>query len=173
MTQEDTLDKRIPIVYLPTNYDINSFDISVIDLKALYSEGKLFQFDDSELIVEEAVCDEEGQTTIRVSGILPDDNISYYNDDDFWISYHLISEEGEMLSFDNARYYIGNVSINDEASIDFEIERLISPYDVDMDEFSVEIDLVHEGDRWKSFEDDNFLAKKGERLTISYTWKEN
>lgn len=166
MTQEDTLNKRIPIVYLPTNYDINPFDISVIDLKALYSEGKLFQFDDSELKVEEAVCDEEGQTTIRVSGILPDDDISYYNDDNFWISYHLISEEGEMLSFDNARYYIGNVSINDEASIDFDIERLISPYDVDMDGFSVEIDLVHEGDRWKSFEDDNLPH-------ISFTKKDN
>lgn len=170
---EDTLERRVPILNLPTTFDENKYNVSVVYLTDLLKETKDYRIEESDVCIEEVSCEEDGDVIIKASGILPEDGL-YLNDGLSYISYHLMAAaDNEMLVFDNARYPIGML-VENEVEIKFNLENyyldvenqaeetqdeeiqndeeLQNENRFEIDDLIIQIDMVREGDKWLSFE---------------------
>lgn len=148
---EDTLERRVPILQLPTTYEPFTYNISVVNMSDLISEAGEYSIDSAKLKIEQIDCEEDGDVSIYVSGILPDDGL-YLNDGCSYISYHIMDADSEeMLNYDNARYSIGNI-VEDDAIINVNLDSYCTENELQIDELIFQIDMVQEGVKWLSYE---------------------
>lgn len=73
-------------------------------------------------------------------------NKMYYvmgSDDQYFISYHVYSEDGKTIQFDNPRTYLDGIEPGGSENIDI---RIIAP--MEKGKYKIEIDIVKEGEYW-------------------------
>lgn len=168
MQEEDRLDKRVPILGLPTMYEEVPGCVSVTDLTASMKNLTEYSLGRADLKIDSVECSGEGRVDITVSGICPDENNIYCNNGKTYLSFHMLSDKGEDIAFDNARYSIGCLVMN-TAPVYFDFEDYFDE-DSDTKEAAVQIDLVDEGVTWKSYIEDDLPILYFEKT--SEGWRE-
>lgn len=167
---EDTLDNRIPFINLPTYFKEEAFSLKLYDYDEYIEDSENYNISDCSLRIESIECSNEGEISLEVSGITGDDQQSYYNNDNYYVSYHIIDEgTGDVISYDNFRYFVGYL-VTDRITMDLDLDDYLNEA-TDNADLIVAVDIVEEGVKWLSWDKDN-LPEVRFTYNINGGWKQ-
>lgn len=149
---EDNLENRTRLFNLPKNYETDSFDISVINMTDVFLYGSPYMAGPAKIEVEEVTCDPvDGEVEIQIKGLLQQGDFAYYNNCEYFLSYHIFDATGNLLVYDNPRYSIGTI-VTGEATMNLNLDVIDPMKKHQIKDIVLQIDMVHEGIGWKSYE---------------------
>lgn len=148
-----TIDTATSLGYTVTVfYDLNYLQIASIDaanaaqLAYCSYDGEIDELtlDDMDLQISNAAFWEDGTLHIEVDFRDPSTTNIEYNINDYMLSYHVLDPEGQVVAWNNSR-------ININRWVDYSsCEIVIDPSQIELDDYSIQIDVVQEGVEWVS-----------------------
>lgn len=101
-------------------------------------------FGDMDLRISNAEFWEDGTLHIEVELWDPSTTKIKYNLNDYMLSYHVLDPEGQAAAWDNSMIRINKWVVDPSCEI------VIDPSQIELDDYSIQIDVVQEGAEWMS-----------------------